>query len=166
MEPAVIHPRGGVPAPAVGHSGANSGHGPPFASLRPPLSRAGLESNCLPGSSHFGPVGPSAMETSSALPRGLTGCPPDVPGVYRLKANSSGTSWRGRVRPLGGLTGCPPDAPTKIPPSAFLYREPPSEAGFSSCQNSLKPRVPHGDLVSFKAQRNLLGRGLVQRQLR
>ena len=33
--------RAGWPAPAVGRSGANSGHGPPFATLRPPLSRGG-----------------------------------------------------------------------------------------------------------------------------
>ena len=106
--------RAGLPAPAVGHSGANSGHGPPFATLRPPLSRAALESNRLPGGSHIGPEGLSAMESLAALPRGLTAPLADVPGVYRLKTKFVGASWRGRDpagRPLGGLTGYPPDAP-------------------------------------------------------
>ena len=45
----------GVPVPRRA-SGANSGHGPPFATLRRTLSRVALESNRLSGGSHFGPT--------------------------------------------------------------------------------------------------------------
>ena len=48
-------------------SGANSGHGPPFASLRPPLSRAG-PSDLLPPKTAAA-LGPSLVATLSALPK-------------------------------------------------------------------------------------------------
>ncbi len=74
--------------------------------------------------------GPSAVESLSPLPRGLTGCPPDVPGVYRLKSHSLSASWRGRA-PCGasprGAYWLSARRPRPIPPPAFLYREPRSK---------------------------------------
>ena len=55
-------------------SGANSEHGPSFATLRPSLSRAVLESNRLPGGSHIGPVGPVSNGKRSSTSLG-TYCP-------------------------------------------------------------------------------------------
>ena len=108
--------RAGLPVPAVGHSGALLRHGlrilPPSAPLvaggpraEPPDQQFALRAN----------LGHQQWKAPQRFPGALLP-PADVPGVYRLKANSSGTSWRGRAlpfgrRPLRGLTGCPPDAP-------------------------------------------------------
>ena len=123
--PAVTLPTG-EPAPAVGHSGANSGHGPPFAPLRPPLSRAGLESNCLPGSSHFGPGGASSNGkrfSASPGPYWLSARRPrSLPAKGTLQRHFLEGTRPLRGVPSGGLLAVRQTPPSNSIPSVFLPR--------------------------------------------
>ena len=114
METTVTLPGGGARSGGRALSG-NAPARPAHFPLRPPLSRAALESNRLPGSSHFGPVGPSAVESVPALPWELTATgrrPRSLPAKGPLQRHfRRGRKLPSAGRPLGGLTGCPPDAP-------------------------------------------------------
>ena len=120
------HFRAGVPAPAVGHSVEMLRHGLRISHFGPPCHGRPSSRTACPAVRTSG-RGTSAMESVPALPRGLTAPLADVPGVCRLKAHSSGTSWRGRD-PCGasprGAYWLPARRPRPLPPPAFFYREP------------------------------------------
>ncbi len=90
MERAVAFPPG-VARSCGEHSEANSRHGPPFATLRPPLSRAALESNRQSAVRTSGQLGRQQRNAFQHFSGDLLP-PADVPEVCWLKATSSGTS--------------------------------------------------------------------------
>ena len=140
METAVTLPTGGARSGGRALSG-NVPAQPAHFPLRSPLSRAALESNRLPGGSHFGPVRPSATESGSALSRGLTASTGRRPRSLSAKGDVSRHFRRGRKlpsagRPLGGAYWLSARRRLQIPPPAFFTESLAVSETLGACRTS------------------------------